>query len=560
MGKGERNEHDLAGMIVVNHTISQKLDDTRDDGRSDFAQSPGQMLSNDEFRQPTPAELCFGQGSTSHLKEPNFSVGDSSNDRERTTRIVSSFCLGGPSHTQEHSQIIHELLGASTDLHPFILVGIHRGPFTARIIKGQGRLGSINIIAQGGKGNGNHETGQMRQLLQEQMRSSTSSNTRKSLGWEFSTSHGSLGITKGSHGSLLVGGIKGSKISIQSCFSTKWKGFPGPWLEMAERMIRVITIFFVPCLQIGQISSGKRARKHGRRPGHSILVIFGKRGCRTIGPFRRGLYLHLSTGFDLVDTLDDGMISTFVLFLLNQALVDVAMMFARFGSGGGGGAGGKDRVGAEGIDKVGTGVLVCSGGGMVSSFGWLHKPNVSIAATAGAIVCVWVAGSNGIIVFVIIIVVMVNIIFVVLWFFHDLVHNVFGRAVSIIAVATLSISSQIKMIQFWKIEIGRRLDSLVMITLQMVNPGMSGGIHPLGHHVMHRTRSFPVASISLVGSKDNQEGRGCHQGSNRIGMSQIVSKELVLVFHEVPQKQKDGDTQQTRQHGAIHGRSMNAKQ
>ena len=57
--EGERNKHNLSRVVVKNHAVTQKLNDTRNNGRTNLTGGSIQMLANDKFSQPVPAQLCL---------------------------------------------------------------------------------------------------------------------------------------------------------------------------------------------------------------------------------------------------------------------------------------------------------------------------------------------------------------------------------------------------------------------------------------------------------------------------------------------------------------------
>lgn len=61
-------------MIVVNHTVTQKLNNTGNNRRSHLSRGTVQVLADNEFCQPVPAQLRLGRCPTGHLQKTNFSI------------------------------------------------------------------------------------------------------------------------------------------------------------------------------------------------------------------------------------------------------------------------------------------------------------------------------------------------------------------------------------------------------------------------------------------------------------------------------------------------------
>mmetsp|Transcript_5463 Transcript_5463/g.16127 ORF Transcript_5463/g.16127 Transcript_5463/m.16127 type:complete len:403 (-) Transcript_5463:457-1665(-) len=209
MDERERNESDLACVVVVDHTVSQKLDDARNDGRTDLAGGSGQMLADAKFGQPLPAQLRLGVRSFGHLQELDFAVGNAADDRQRSCDCVSHALVGRPRHTEESQKDTADCLDAR-HLQRLVLVGIHFGPRGTGFVKVQRRLDAIRIIPKRRQRNGRCQGCKMSQFLQKQRRRPATCQTGKSLGVEFS---GILRIAERCRGSVLE---EGAPISVQA--------------------------------------------------------------------------------------------------------------------------------------------------------------------------------------------------------------------------------------------------------------------------------------------------------------------------------------------------------
>mmetsp|Transcript_13083 Transcript_13083/g.30454 ORF Transcript_13083/g.30454 Transcript_13083/m.30454 type:complete len:248 (-) Transcript_13083:52-795(-) len=150
--EGERNPHDFSGVVVGDHSVTQKLNDTRDNGRADLSGASGKMFSHDEFTQPLPAQLCLGVGTTCHLKEANFVVRNTPNNGQGAGCIVLGPGFGCSIGTRQKLELV-----GPAPLDRVHVRGICLRPGSTGFVNIKRRLGTIDIISQCCKCNGGKE-------------------------------------------------------------------------------------------------------------------------------------------------------------------------------------------------------------------------------------------------------------------------------------------------------------------------------------------------------------------------------------------------------------------
>ena len=103
---------------------------------------------------------------------------------------------------------------------------------------------------------------------------------------------------------------------------------------------------------------------------------------------------------------------------------------------------------------------------------------------------------------------------------------------------SLPIPSEAILIQIMIIKKTRRFDVIIMLLLHVIHTSVGGGIEPFTHHMMNVSARIPVTLITVVSTKDDEEGHGRDEDSDTVGVCDVAYfipflANFVICFEEV---------------------------